>query len=119
MAINNQVILTGNTGSEVRILESDNNQFAALSLATTDSYKDKDDNWQEKDVIWHDVVAFSPTIIESLKAFKKGTRLKITGTLSYRPFEVKDKDGKVITKKEVSIIARKVEQAPLTKKKAE
>ena len=117
MAYNNQVKLTGNLGAEARIIETEGgNPFASFSIATTDSYKDKDDNWQDKETLWHNVVSFNPTLIEMLKGFKKGVRLEISGALSYRPFEVQDGEGKIITKKEASVIAYKIEQAPLVKK---
>jgi single-strand DNA-binding protein len=116
MAINNTVTLIGNMGSEANIIETDNTTFAAVSLATTDSYKNENGEWQELETLWHDVIAFNPTVIQMLKSLKKGTRLEITGSLSYRPYKVM-LEGKEITKKEVSIIARKIEQAPLTKKK--
>lgn len=116
MAYNNTVILTGNLGSEARIIATEEYTFAAVSLATTDSYQDKEGNWQEKDTIWHSVLAFSPRVIEELKALKKGTRIKVTGSLSYRPFEVVDGEGQIITKKEASVIAGKIEMAALPKK---
>lgn len=116
MAINNTVILIGNMGSEARITESkEGKTFAALSLATKDSYQDEQGEWQEKETIWHNVLVFSPIAIEVLKSLKVGTRIKITGNLSYRPFEVMI-EGKPVTKKEASVIATKIEQAPLAKK---
>ncbi len=116
MAINNIVTLIGNTGSEAKILEKEGKRFAAFSLATTDSYKDSQtEEWKDKTTLWHDVIVFNPKLVEQLKAFKKGTRLEITGSLSYRDFKVND-EGKVITKREASIIANKVDQAPLVKK---
>lgn len=116
MAINNTVTLTGNLGSEAKIIETDNRTFVAVSIATTDSYKDKDEVWQNKETIWHNILAFNPKVIEMLKSLKKGTRLTLTGSINYRPFEVVNGDGEVITKKEASIIAAKVELAPLPKK---
>jgi len=118
MAINNNVTLIGNMGSEVRIETSnkDGKEFAAVSLATTDSYQNDAEEWIEKDTVWHNVVAFSPAVIAIMKNLKKGTRIKVEGSLSYRPYDVQDGDGVVITKKEASIIARRVEQAPLVKK---
>lgn len=119
MAINNTVKLIGNTGSEVKIIETEGKNFAAFSLATTDSYKDKEtDEWKDKETIWHDVIVFNPKLIEALKVFKKGTRLEVIGSLSYRAFQIKDED-KVITKREASVIANKVEEAPLVKKNQE
>ena len=118
MAINNTIELTGNLGSEVRIIETEEYKFAGVSLATTDSYKDEETGeWTDKQTEWHSLVAFSPTVIEILKGLNTKARIKVTGTLSYRPFEVQDGEGQIITKKEASIIVRKVEQAPLPKKK--
>ena len=116
MAINNTIKLTGNTGEEVKIIENNDKTFAVFSLATTDSYKENESGeWKNKETIWHDVIVFNPKLIEQLKAFKKGTRLEVTGSLSYRDFKVQD-EGKVITKKEAKVIAQKIEQAPLVKK---
>lgn len=115
MAINNTVILTGNTGAEAQVIETDSTTFAALRLATTDSYQDEDGNWKDLETIWHDVVTFNPKIIQVLKSLKTGSRIKVTGSLYYRPYEVMIANKK-IQKKESSIIAKKVEMAPLGKK---
>jgi single-stranded DNA-binding protein len=126
MAINNTVELIGNMNKNgVRIIESEESTFAVLSLATTDSYKEKEsDEWKNKETIWHDLIAFSPSVIEILKGLNSKARVKITGTLSYKTFPVEievEENGqsitKVINKKETSIIVRRVEQAPLPKKK--
>ena len=119
MAINNIVTLTGNLGSEARIYHTDSQHFAAVSLATTDSYQDQEGSWQEKETLWHPLLAFHPRLIEELKALKTGSRVTVTGSLSYRPFEVVNGDGQVITRKEASIIVRKIELATLPKKKRE
>jgi len=117
MAINNTVTLIGNMGSEARIHpDKDGKEFVGLSIATTDSYQNDKEEWVEKETIWHNVVAFSPSVVAIFKTLKKGARIKVEGTLSYRPFDVMNGDGEVITKKEVSIVARRVEQAPLVKK---
>ena len=109
-------------GSEARIIETDTTTFAAVSLATTDSYQDKDGNWQDKETEWHQVVAFNPKVIEVLYNLKKGTRIEVEGALSYRPFDtnmVNDETGEVIVKRDASIIARMVKQAPLPRKSYE
>ncbi|MBL7814709.1 MAG: single-stranded DNA-binding protein [Saprospiraceae bacterium] len=119
MAQNNTVILIGNMGSEARVIKTEGRDFVGFSLATTDSYKDDKGEWQEKETVWHNILAFNPKVVEMLKAFKKGSRLTVTGSLSYRPFEVVNGDGEVITKKEASIIVSKIELTPLVKKKSE
>lgn len=124
MAINNSVTLKGNLGAEARIIETSSKPFAAVSLATTDSYKDVDDQWIQKETIWHNIIAFSPATIQVLQKLKEGSRIEVLGSLSYREFHTLDdegsvltnKDGKPIMKKEASIIAHKVTLAPLSKK---
>lgn len=115
MAINNTVTLTGNTGGDAQVIETDTTTFAAVRLATTDSYQDEAGNWQDLETIWHDVITFNPKVIQVLKSLKTGSRIKVTGALSYRPYEVMIGDKRV-QKKEASVIARKVEMAPLAKK---
>lgn len=119
MAKNNSVTLIGNTGSDARINESESsNTFAAVSIATTESYKKEgSEEWQHKETVWHNVLAFNPTLIKVLDSLKKGTRIEVTGSLSYRPYQIQDGDGVVITKQEASIIAHKIELRPLAKKK--
>lgn len=116
MAYNNTVNLKGNLGSEARIIEGEHKTFASVSIATTDSYQDENDQWVNKDTIWHELIAFSPKIVANLKNLKKGTRVSVTGTLSYRPFEVQIEDGSFVTKKQASILVFKMELTPLVKK---
>ena len=115
---NNKVELTGIMGQEARIIKTDSGlEFAVFGLGSSESYKNKEtDEYEYTDTIWHDVVIFSPSLIQEIKNYKKLTRLKVTGAISYKDFKV-DIDGKVITKKEASIIASKIEQAALPKKK--
>ena len=118
MAYNNTVKLVGNLGAEAKVIEGGSKKFATLRLATTDSYKDKEtEEWKDKAAIWHDVIVFSPTLIEEAKAFKKGVRLQIDGSISYREFLIRI-DGKEVTKREASILAHKIQQAPLVKKQS-
>ena len=128
MAINNTVELTGNMSKKgVRIIDTSENNFAVFSLATTDSYQNKDTNeWIDKDTIWHDLIAFNPTVIQLLKGLNSKARIKVTATLDYRPLPVEietEENGKtvskVINKKEASLIVRKVEQVPLVKNSKE
>ena len=116
MALNNTAILTGNMGAEAKIIEKEEKSFATFSLATTDSYKNEKEEWVDKETLWHDILVFSPSLIEQVKTFKKGTRLKVTGSISYRPFETKLEDGRTVKKNEASIIAKKIDLAPLAKK---
>ena len=116
MASNNKVELIGNLGDDVKIIETENRTFATARIATTDSYKDeKTGEWVDLQTIWHNIVIFSPTAIEYIKPLKKGTRVKLTGSLSYKPRLVQQ-DGKEFNINEASIVVRSVEQSPLVKK---
>lgn len=117
MAYNNTVILTGNLGSEAKVHTQENGKtFATVSIATMDSYQDKNGDWIEKDSIWHDLLIFSPRVVGEIQNLKTGTRVKVTGSLSYQDFQTTLEDGRVVTKKQASIIVGKVELAVLTKK---
>lgn len=119
MAINNTVELIGNMGAEPRFIETEGSNFASFTLYTTDSYKDEaSDEWKNKESIYHNVIAFNPTIIEVLRGLKTKARIKVIGALSYREFTIMD-NGKEINKREASIIVKKIEQAPLTKKSSD
>ena len=49
MSKNNHVELTGNMGSKARMLEQmEKVYYGSFSLATQDSYKDKEDKWVER-----------------------------------------------------------------------
>ena len=116
MSFNNTVTLIGNMGSEAKIIAQHGKNFAAVSLATTDQYKNETGDWVSKETLWHNVLVFNPRLIEELKALKKGTRIKVTGELSYRSFEVSDDEGNQFQKQEASVVAKKIELAPLLTK---
>lgn len=103
-------------GSEARVKEEKGKTMAAFSLATTDSYKDENQEWQNKETVWHNILAFNPRIVKIIEGMKKGARITVEGTLAYRPFSTVTDEGKEVTKNEASIIIEKVEPAPLWKK---
>ncbi|MEM8528072.1 MAG: single-stranded DNA-binding protein [Bacteroidota bacterium] len=118
MAINNTIILEGNMNKiGLRMIETEESTFGSFSLATTDSYKDKEtEEWKDKATIWHNVLVFNPKLIELLKGLNSKARIRVIGSISYREFIVVDGNNQEITKREASIIARNIEQAPLVKK---
>jgi len=114
MAYNNNVILTGNLGSDPTYVEKGDKLFAAFSLATTDSYLDKESaTWQTKAPAWHNILVFKETLVERSRDFAKGARVQIKGSLSYRPFEVPRNGKSPLRKMEASIIAHSIEAKPL------
>lgn len=119
MAQENSVKLIGNLGSEAKIIEQDGKTFATVSIATTGSYtEDNGKTWHKKETIWHSTIAFNPFVQEKLKKLKTGTRVEITGRLSYRPFKTILEDGLSITKMEATVIMETIDLKPLVKRQS-
>lgn len=112
MAKNNKVELHGFLGQDAKIMETDGKTFVSLRIATTDSYKDENDQWQDKESIWHEVLVFRPLAVQFAKELIKGDLVDVTGSISYRPF----KDEKGYTRYQATIIAGYVEKVSLDKK---
>ena len=90
--LRNSVKLIGRLGKDPEIIHFDNgNSKAVLSIATDDSYKNKDGEKVEK-TDWHKVTAFGANVEIIEKYIKKGKEVCIEGKLSYNVWE--DKDGK-------------------------
>lgn len=85
----NRAQLIGNLGQDPEIrTTSEGKQICALSLATTESWKDKYTG-EKKDVTdWHKVVIFNEKIVEFCKNYaKKGSRLYIEGQIKTRKYQ--------------------------------
>lgn len=87
----NKVILIGNLGRdpEVRRLES-GAVVAKFSIATNESYRDKNDEWQTQ-TEWHDIVVWRNLAERAERDLKKGKLVYIEGKLTHRKWQ--DKDG--------------------------
>lgn len=113
MSTNNKVTLVGNIGGEPKVIEHEGKLFASFSMATTDTYLDKNDNtYKKKNAVWHKVLAFSPSLIELVKTFNKGTRVEVNGSLAYRSFDIQRDNKPPARKMEASIIAQSMEVKP-------
>ena len=91
MASVNKVILIGNLGNdpEMRYL-SDSTAVAKLSIATTDTWKDKNGEKQEK-TEWHRVIFYRKLAEIAGEYLKKGRSVYIEGRLETRKWT--DKQG--------------------------
>jgi single-strand DNA-binding protein len=91
MASVNKVILIGNLGKdpEVRYLPS-GDAVANISIATTETWKDKGGEKQEK-TEWHRVAMFSKLAEIAGEYLKKGSQVYIEGRLETRKWT--DKEG--------------------------
>lgn len=91
MAGINKVILIGNLGKdpEVRHLEG-GTAVASFSLATSETYKDKNGQRIEQ-TEWHNVVVWRALAEIAEKYLKKGMTIYVEGKLRTRAWEDKDK----------------------------
>ena len=104
MLHNNNVTLVGNIGSDTQVTQFENgNKVVRFNLATDNSFKSKDGNWQ-KDTQWHRVFAWG-NIANFLENFgKKGKKVAIHGRLVTRSYYTKSGLEKKITEVEIKHI---------------
>tara|TARA_B110000046_G_scaffold173759_1_gene196662 strand:+ start:14165 stop:14602 length:438 start_codon:yes stop_codon:yes gene_type:complete len=91
MAGVNKVILVGNLGKDPEVRHLENGASVAnFSIATSETYKDKNGNRQEQ-TEWHNVVLWRGLAQIAEKYLKKGSQIYIEGKLRTRSWQ--DKDG--------------------------
>jgi len=94
MAGINKVILLGRLGKDPEIMTFDNGvKKATFSLATTESYKDKDGNWQEQ-TEWHNIVLWRYL---AEKNIIKGDQIYLEGRIRSRSYDATDGTKRYIT----------------------
>ena len=84
----NKVILVGNVGNDPEVRYMPNgNAVANVSVATSDSWKDRNTGDQQERTEWHRVVFFN-RLAEIVEQYvKKGTKLYLEGRLQTRSWE--------------------------------
>jgi single-strand DNA-binding protein len=82
----NKVILVGNVGQDPEVrTTNDGREIANFSIATSESWKDKNSGEKKEKTEWHRVVVFSSGLAGIVKNYvKKGTKLYIEGSLQTR-----------------------------------
>ena len=89
MASLNKVILIGRLGRNPEIYTSEyGNKKITVSLATSERYRDKEDNWQEQ-TDWHNIVVLgnlANDIAEGRRNYSKGDLMYVEGKLKYRQY---------------------------------
>ncbi len=90
-ALRNKVQLIGRLGQEPEIVTlKDGNKMAKFSMATDDSYKDKNGQKIER-AYWHNVVVWGGLVNVVENYVNKGQEIAIEGKLTNRSWD--DKDG--------------------------
>lgn len=101
----NKVILVGNVGNDPEVRYMPNgNAVANISVATSDSWKDRNSGEQQERTEWHRVVFFN-RLAEIVEQYvKKGTKLYLEGRLQTRSYE---QDG--VKKYSTEIVANEMQ----------
>lgn len=85
----NKVILVGNLGNDpdVRTMQS-GDKVVNLSLATSESWKDKATGERKENTQWHRIVVFNQGLVNVCENYlKKGSKIYIEGQLETRSWE--------------------------------
>lgn len=91
----NKVLLLGNVGKDPEIASTNGGALVAkLSLATSERFKDKQGEWQDR-TEWHNLVAYARGA-EILRDYvRKGSKLYVEGRLTTRSWDDKESGKKV------------------------
>ena len=89
----NKVILVGNLGRDPEIRRTqDGRPIANLSVATSESWRDKNTGERKEKTEWHRVVIFNEGLCKIVEQYlKKGSKIYLEGQLQTRKYT--DKDG--------------------------
>ena len=88
----NKVILVGNLGKDPEVRYAPSGQaIANITIATSESWKDKNTGEKQEKTEWHRVVFFSRLAEIVGEYLKKGSQIYVEGRLQTRKWQ--DKDG--------------------------
>ncbi len=103
MAGINKVILIGNLGKDPEIRALDNGvKVARFSIATTESYKDRNTGQRVDQTEWHNIVLWRGLAEVAEKYLRKGNQVYLEGKLQTRSYQ--DKEG--VTKYSTEIVGQ-------------
>ena len=120
----NKVLIIGNLGSDPEIKYTKaGDPVANLSIATSESWKDKNSGDLQEKVEWHRVVMFSRLAEIAEQYLKKGSKVFVEGKLQTRKWQ--DQEGKdrytteVVAKEMTMLDSRSTSQAQENSPKVE
>lgn len=108
----NKAILIGNIGKEPELKKVGEVSYCAFTLATNESYKDKNGEWQTK-TEWHNIVVWRNAAEYAAKYLKKGNLTSIEGKITTRSWEDKEGNKKYTTEiiaERVKLLEKKTKQ---------
>ena len=115
MASLNKVILIGRLGKdpEITTFESGNRKMSA-TLATTERYRDRDNNWVDQ-TEWHNLVAWgnlANDIADKRRNYAKGDMMYVEGRLRTRQYTDNQGINRTVTEIQVDKLMQLVSARP-------
>ena len=94
----NRVIIVGNVGKDPEVRTFGNGgKVANFSIATSERWKDKQGQAQEK-TEWHNIAVFNDGLVGVIERYvKKGSKLYVEGKLQTRKWQDRDGNDKYTT----------------------
>ena len=86
----NKAILVGRLGNQPEVKETPKGKVANFSIATSETWKDKDTGERKEQTEWHNIVLWRGLAEVAEKYLNKGDQVYIEGKLKTRSYE---KDG--------------------------
>ena len=95
----NKVILVGNCGQdpETRVIPATGASVTNLSIATSESWKDKTSGEQQERTEWHRIVFFNRLAEIAGEYVRKGSKLYVEGSLRTRKWQGQDGQDRYTT----------------------
>lgn len=86
MAGLNRALIIGNVGKDPEIRNAaDGRKVASFSLATSETWKDKETGEKKENTEWHRIVCFNQNLCDVIEKFvKKGSKLYVEGQMKTR-----------------------------------
>ena len=110
----NKAILVGNIGKEPELKSISDVSYCAFTVATNESYKDKNGEWQTK-TEWHNIVTWRNTAEYASNNLKKGNQVLIEGKITTRSWEDQQGNKRYTTEiiaEKVKLLEKKTREAP-------
>lgn len=111
----NKVILIGNLGKDPEVRRLENGAVvASFSIATSETYNDKQTNERREITDWHNIVVWRGLAEVVEKYLRKGSKVYIEGKLKSRSYQDKEGVTKYITEvvaDEMTMLSRLENQA--------
>jgi single-strand DNA-binding protein len=99
----NEVTLIGHLGKDPEVKSfSNGGTLTTCSMATTESYKDKEGNWQDA-TEWHNLRFTSANGERATRQLYKGALVRVRGKITYRSYQ--NQDGHNVNVTEILVLS--------------